>query len=174
MKTGLIHVYTGDGKGKTTAAVGLAVRAAGQGKKGVFAQFLKTGGTGEIAPLTALGVDVVRSARKLGFTFQMDDETKALCREEQRAVLARVREKLADGGVDVLVLDEALDALALGMLAEADVRALLAAKDDALEIVLTGRPVPPWLTEIADYISEVKKIKHPFDKGIRARAGIDF
>jgi cob(I)alamin adenosyltransferase len=94
MHEGLLHLYTGTGKGKTTAAVGLAVRAAGSGCPVVFAQFLKDGPTGELASLEALGIPVLRSQKRLGFTFLMDDETRALCALEQQSILVAVEEAL--------------------------------------------------------------------------------
>jgi cob(I)alamin adenosyltransferase len=168
----MIQVYSGDGKGKTTAVVGLAVRAAGRGRKVVFAQFIKSALSGELEPLERLGVIVIRSQVRLGFTFQMDAAKKELCRAEQRHILDEAR--LAAEGAGLLVLDEALDALAAGVLEEDCLReAVRAASAADCEIAITGRPVPDWLVEAADYYSLVKKIKHPFDRGIAARDGIE-
>jgi cob(I)alamin adenosyltransferase len=94
MHEGLLHLYTGSGKGKTTAAVGLAARAAGNGCPVIFAQFLKDEPTGELASLKALGIPVLRSQKRLGFTFSMDEETRALCAAEQQSILAAVAEAL--------------------------------------------------------------------------------
>ncbi|GHV83424.1 cob(I)alamin adenosyltransferase [Spirochaetia bacterium] len=171
--SGLIHVYTGGGKGKTTAAVGLAVRASGRNKKVIFAQFLKTGKTGELEPLERLGVSVMRSTLDLGWTFKMDAPTKEKCRGEQLRILGEAETSLKNNDVFLLVLDEVLDAVQTGMLDEAVLIRLLENKPAETEVVITGRPVPVWLSEKADYVSEVKKIKHPFDKGIPARVGIE-
>jgi cob(I)alamin adenosyltransferase len=173
MKDGLIHVYIGNGKGKTTASLGLSLRAAGRDKTVVFAQFLKTGTTGELASLEKLGIPVIRSTVKLGFTHRMDAQAKVLCGEEQRRILDRVLEALAAGEVDLLVLDEVIDAVNAGMLDEGEFRSLVENKAPELELVLTGRQPPGWLIEKADYVSEIKKIKHPFDRGISARTGIE-
>jgi cob(I)alamin adenosyltransferase len=170
---GLIHVYIGDGKGKTSSAVGLSVRAAGRNRRVVFAQFLKSEATGELRSLETLGIRVIRSTRRLGFTFQMDEQLKAACRDEQRSLLDRVRAALADGGVDLLVLDEVIDALNTGMLDEGDLRSLVENKPGELELVLTGRCPPPWIRDAADYLSEIRKVKHPFDRGIKARIGVE-
>ncbi|MDR2632888.1 MAG: cob(I)yrinic acid a,c-diamide adenosyltransferase [Treponema sp.] len=170
--SGLIHLYIGDGKGKTTAAVGLSVRAAGRDKQVLFAQFLKSSLTGELRSLEKLGVRVIRSTLAFGFTHQMNEETQARCRAEQGQILDRVREALY-GEADLLVLDEVLDALTTGMLDEGDLRSLVESKASELELVLTGRNPPAWLLDAADYVSEIKKRKHPYDRGVPARIGIE-
>ncbi|MDR2445499.1 MAG: cob(I)yrinic acid a,c-diamide adenosyltransferase [Spirochaetaceae bacterium] len=169
----MIHVYTGDGKGKTTAAVGLAVRAAGSGRKVVFAQFIKSMPSGELVPLEKLGVTVIRSRTRFGFTFQMDAATKELCGNEQRRILDDAASAVREQGIALLVLDEVLDALGAAMLDEDILRDLIRTLSQDCELVLTGRPVPDWLAEAADYHSHVKKIKHPFDRGVKARDGIE-
>jgi cob(I)alamin adenosyltransferase len=173
MEKGLIHVYTGNGKGKTTAVVGMAVRAAGRGNTVVFAQFLKSGVSGEIPSMKKLGIDIVRSDKQLGFTFNMDEATKKICRAEQEMVLKKALQLCVEKKAVLLVLDEVLDALGLGMLEEASLRSAIASRPEQTELALTGRPVPPWIEELADYYSEVKKIKHPFDRGVAARKGIE-
>ncbi|MDR1956064.1 MAG: cob(I)yrinic acid a,c-diamide adenosyltransferase [Treponema sp.] len=173
MTKGLIHLYIGDGKGKTTAAVGLSVRAAGQDKRVIFSQFLKTGTTGEIRSLERLGIRVIRSEVNLGFTYQMDPSARERCKAEQGTILRRVRELVAAEPVDILVLDEVLDAVNTQMLEEGELRSLIAHKPGSLEVVITGRHPGPWLMEAADYVSEVSKVKHPYDRGITARIGIE-
>jgi cob(I)alamin adenosyltransferase len=170
---GLIHIYAGTGKGKTTAAVGLCVRAAGRDKKVVFAQFLKTQDTGEIKSFEKLGIRIIRSALNLGFTIFMDDEAVKLCKEEQEKIIKRILDCLSHEKADILVLDEALDAVNTGMLEEEALRSLIVNKPDDLEIIITGRNPAAWLIEAADYISDVRKVKHPYDKGIKARIGIE-
>jgi cob(I)alamin adenosyltransferase len=171
--SGLLHVYIGDGKGKTTASIGLSVRAAGRDKNVIFTQFLKSGTTGEQQALEKLGVQVIRSTIPLGFTHQMDEEEKNLCRNEQRKILGRVREALRAGKIDLVVLDEVIDALNTNMLDEDELRSFIENKPEELELALTGRCPPEWITDRADYVSEIKKVKHPFDRGIQARAGIE-
>lgn len=169
----MIHLYIGDGKGKTTAAMGLAVRAAGRRKKVIVAQFLKTRTTGEIISLEKLYIPIVRSQKKLKFIFNMNDEEKEICREEQNSIIVCIKDYINKNGVELLVLDEIIDALNTGMISEEDLRGLLESAAGA-EYILTGRNPPQWLIERADYISETKKIKHPFDLGIQAREGIEF
>jgi cob(I)alamin adenosyltransferase len=171
--SGLIHIYAGNGKGKTTAAVGLCARAAGRGKKIIFAQFLKTQDTGELDSFEKLGITVIRSTLRLGFTHTMDDEARKLCGDEQKKIVEEIRERLSRQTADLLVLDEVLDAVNINMLDEAELRSLIKNKPEELEIVLTGRNPAPWLVEAADYISDVQKVKHPYDRGIKARIGIE-
>jgi cob(I)alamin adenosyltransferase len=170
---GLIHIYVGNGKGKTTAAVGLCARAAGRDKKVIFAQFLKTQDTGELDSFEKLGITVIRSTLRLGFTNTMDGETKTLCRGEQERIMKEILDRLSREKADLLVLDEVLDAVNAGMLDEAALRSLVAGKPADLELVITGRNPPAWLAEAADYVSDVRKVKHPYDRGIQARLGVE-
>ncbi len=171
---GLTHIYCGDGKGKTSAAVGLAVRAAGAGLKIVFAQFLKTGTSSEIKTLEKIeniSVKICYAAKK--FTFEMTEDEKAQCKDAQTSALRRLFADADEEGTDLLVLDEALGAVCTGTLCEDELIGLLENKPSGLEVVLTGRNPSPELLELADYVTEMKKIKHPFDKGIPAREGIE-
>ncbi|MDR0410316.1 MAG: cob(I)yrinic acid a,c-diamide adenosyltransferase [Spirochaetaceae bacterium] len=168
---GLIHLYIGNGKGKTTAAAGLSVRAMGRGKMVVFTQFLKTGETGEIHSLEKLGAKIIRGNRNFGWIKDMSAETKALCREEERRLLTETAQFSLGAGL--IVLDEALDALNAGFLDDKDIRTFIERKAGETELVITGRNPPEWILEAADYVSEIKKIKHPYDRGIKARIGIE-
>ncbi|MDR3363685.1 MAG: cob(I)yrinic acid a,c-diamide adenosyltransferase [Clostridiales Family XIII bacterium] len=178
----MIHLYVGDGKGKTTAAVGLAVRAAGSGKRVVFVQFLKGSETGEVSSLAALGIPVIRMKQNLGFVWTMDDAEKEQCRAAQARLLEEARaaapfESDATGSASpagVIVLDEALDAVGVGMLEEDALRAFAEKQPAGTELVVTGRIAPGWLMEKADYITEMLKVKHPYDRGVMARTGIEF
>ena len=175
MNTGLIHLYIGEGKGKTTAAVGLAARAAGSGKNVVFGQLLKGRQTGEVASLEALGVQVIRSEKDQGFIWEMNEEQKEECRVEQVRLFNEIWGTIfSDGKIDLLVVDESLDVLIMGLLEEQMIRDALENKPDGLEIVCTGRKAPDWMFDLADYVTEMKKIKHPFDRGIGAREAIEF
>lgn len=175
MNTGLIHLYTGEGKGKTTAAVGLAARAAGSERRVVFAQLLKGRITGEVASLETLGVRVIRSDKDMGFVWEMDKEQKEACRVEQVRLFNEIREIIMnDMKIDLLVVDEALDVMVLGLIEERMIRDFLEQKPAGLEMVCTGREAPDWLFEQADYVTEMKKIKHPFDRGIEAREAIEY
>jgi len=175
MSTGLIHLYIGDGKGKTTAAVGLAARAAGSGMKVVFGQVLKGRATGEVDSLRALGVKVIRSDKKMGFVWQMNDEQKEECKAEQLRLLEEIHSTVAsDPDTGLLVIDEVLDVISLGLVGEQQIRDIIETKPVELEVVFTGRAAPEWLIEKADYVTEMKKIKHPYDKGVKARRAIEY
>ena len=172
--SGLVHLYCGDGKGKTTAAVGLSVRAAGSGLRVLFVQFLKSRPSGEIAVLSALAnVRVLRGKEGTAFSFQMTDEQKRATREMHDRNLAEAVRAAKAGECDLLVLDEAVGALNRGRVDGELLRSLVREKPEALELVLTGRNPPEDLAEMADYVSEIRKVKHPFDRGIGARTGIE-
>ena len=171
---GLIHLYCGDGKGKTTAAVGLSVRAAGAGKRVLFAQFLKDGSSSELNVLRALqNVEVACCTQNFGFFKAMDGQTKAAARRAYTALLEETLQKSADG-VALLVLDEAVAACNHGLIEEARLLDFLHHKPEDLEVVLTGREPSQHLLDAADYVTEMKKRAHPFDKGVSARLGIEF
>ena len=171
---GLIHLYCGDGKGKTTAAVGLSVREAGAGKRVLFAQFLKDGSSSELNILRALqNVEVACCEQNFGFFRSMDEQTKAAARLTYSALLEDVMRKSADG-VDLLVLDEAVAACNHGLIEEATLIDFLRRRLETLEVVLTGRNPSQHLLDAADYVTEMRKCKHPFDRGIAARRGVEF
>ena len=177
-KKGFIHIYTGDGKGKTTASLGLAVRAAGQGWRVLFVQFFKedSASSGEKVFLDRAGdpnIELVRSnCRHPMFTgpgTDMEAVKKALNRTFELA-----RKRVAGGGVDLLVMDEVMSAVNSGWISLEGLREFLLTRPEGLEVVLTGRDAPPDLVMIADYVTEMLKIKHPFDRGVIARKGIEF
>jgi cob(I)alamin adenosyltransferase len=169
---GLVQIYTGDGKGKTTAAAGLAVRAAGTGLRVLFAQFLKGRPTGEIEPLKKLGVTVIRSEDVTKFIPQMSPAELEKCRLGQHETLDAVKEGIA--GSDVVILDEVFGAIAAGMIEIGDIISLIEQRPRGTEIVLTGRGAPARLVALADYVSDIKAVKHPYDKGVMARKGIEY
>lgn len=168
--TGLVHLYWGEGKGKTTAAMGLALRALGAGRRVVIVQFLKGGPSGEIPLLEKLGARVFRGKAGQKFTFQMDQaekaETKALQTENLRRALALE--------ADLLVLDEACAAWQKELVDRDLLKQAVLDRPQGREAVLTGRNPPDWLWEAADYITEMKCHRHPFEQGIPAREGIEF
>ena len=172
---GLIHIYHGDGKGKTTAAMGLVLRAVGNGQKAVIVQFLKGRDSGEIGILQSMpGVAVFRGKHGTKFSFQMSEEEKQAARKAHRENLDAAWGQVKVGNCSLLVLDEALGALSTGLLEEDPIRQLIDDKPPELEIVLTGREPPDFLLRAADYITEMKCVRHPYDKGIPARKGIEF
>ena len=169
----LNHVYYGLGKGKTTAALGLILRAAGCGVPCVLLQFLKDSKCGELDSLEKLGVAVFRGkAPKAMFTRDMTPEQLEETRTIHNKNLADAVELSKNGGL--LVLDELLDAVALELVDNDAVRALLDNKPESLELVITGHTEIPWIFEKADYITETKKHRHPYDSGIMGRRGIEF
>jgi len=171
--SGLIHIYCGDGKGKTTAAIGLAIRTAGAGKRVVFAQFFKDGSSSEISVLKAVGnIQAVHCNTVRGFWKRMDDVQKAKASKDYTSFLAEIIVLAKDA--DLLVLDEIISACNHGTVTEAAVLDFLRDKPNGLEVVLTGRNPSKALLELADYVSEIRKVKHPYDCGIAAREGIEF
>ncbi len=172
MAKGLIHIYTGGGKGKTTAALGLAVRAAGRGKKVLWTSFLKDYASGEF--YAALPFEVVRGEPVHQFWFTMTDGQKAAVAAEHSARLRALFERCGREDIDLLILDETLGSLSVGALQEDEVVALLQSKPERLEVVLTGRDPSPRLLGLADYVSEINPRKHPYDRGVPSREGIEF
>jgi cob(I)alamin adenosyltransferase len=175
MLKGLVHIYTGNGKGKTTAAVGLGVRAFGSGCKVLMAQFLKARESGEIEFLKGLGrgFKVMRSAYSGKFTWQMNETELTEAREKQNRFFDEVEAEGCNGQWDMLILDEILEAVRVGMIDAARIEKLIREKPEGLELVLTGRDAPELLVEASDYVSEIREIKHPFRRGISARKGIE-
>ena len=172
MEQGFVHIYYGDGKGKTTAAVGIALRCLGAGKRVVFAQFLKTAGGAEACALSRFPEAACLAAGTEGFLFQMTEEERAECAARQRTLFDLCTRLGAEA--DLLVLDEILDAVGEGLLEEQTVVYFLENRPKGLEVALTGRAPGEALLELADYASEIRKKKHPYDVGIKARKGIEY
>lgn len=174
MNKGLVQVYTGDGKGKSTAAIGQAVRCLGHGLRVAVVCFFKDPqafGDGEYGPLGKLGVEAHFFARKHPhfYTSVSVNEVRGECLKGVRFA----RTVLEQNGCDVLVLEELNIALRDGYLGEEDVRGLLAARPSDVELIITGRGAPGWLVGQADLVSEVRKVKHPYDRGGAARCGFE-
>lgn len=170
----MTHIYCGDGKGKTSAALGLSIRAAGAGMKVVMVQFLKGRETSELNILNTLSnITVLRGKVGTAFTFSMTEEEKENARHVHSELLQTGIDLIESGNCDMLILDEAIEAYNEGLLDQSLLQHLLKKKPWHLELVLTGREPRPWMIEGADYVTEMKKVKHPFDIGIKARAGIE-
>lgn len=172
-RSGLVQVYTGDGKGKTTAGVGQAVRARGAGLEVAFVQFVKGGPrSSELGMLEALGIEVSRPAEAstglLG-AGPTDEDYRAAAEAWDIAA-----EAIGSGRYDLVVLDEACVALAHGFIDEPTVLAALVQRPGHVEVVLTGRGAPAGLVELADLVTEMTLRKHPYDRGVSARRGIEF
>ncbi len=173
-RSGKIQVFTGDGKGKTTAALGLALRAIGRGMKVFMVQFLKAPDTsGEHVAAKAFGPNlVIKPMGRKGFIGNRGPEpTDALM---ARKALEEARNALLGKEYDVVILDEINVAVHLGLLEVQDVLALMDSRPEHVELVLTGRYAHPDVVERADSVFEIKKIKHHFDNGVPAREGIEY
>ena len=175
MEKGLIHIYCGDGKGKTSAATGLAVRAAGCGKQVLFARFLKNEDSGELEILDRIPeIHVIHLERSFGFYRTLTEEEQAEVRQMYEALWQDIVRRAETDVYDVLVMDEFMAAYNYGLIGHDAAFAFLREKPERLEVVLTGRDPDEALVELADYVSEIRKVKHPFDRGIRARRGIEY
>lgn len=170
---GYIQVYTGNGKGKTTAALGLAVRAAGHGLHTVIVQFMKGWidyGELEGARMLAPCVEIIQAGRD---TFvnrkNPDPEDVRLAREGWQTAKGII----LDGKADIVVLDEINCAMDFGLLPVEEVLDVLRNKPDGMELVLTGRGAPPAIVEIADLVTEMREVKHYYAKGVDARVGVE-
>jgi cob(I)alamin adenosyltransferase len=167
---GLVQVYTGDGKGKTTAAIGLAVRACGQGLRIAFIQFLKNEPCGEHFFLSRFpAFEIIQVSTENCFT---GDPEKL--KKQAQETLERAEELMLSSKYDLLVLDEINVAVQRGLIGVAQVLRLIDKKPVSLELVLTGRYAPPEIIERADLVTEMRLIKHPLRQGIKARRGIEY
>lgn len=169
----MIHIYTGDGKGKTTAATGLAVRYCGSGKKVCIFQFLKDGTSSELCVLKGADICVIPCQTETkGFFWDMGDSEKEKLKEETCRNFCKVKECVDD--FDMIVLDELAGAISNKLLNQKDVVNFLTEYAQQKEIVITGRTLPEEIIEMADYVSEIRCIKHPFDCGEKAKKGIEY
>lgn len=171
---GLIHIYCGDGKGKTTAALGLALRCSGNGNRVLIVQFLKSRPTGELNSLKMLPqIEVMRGKTNGKFTFQMNGEEKSRAKAEYMSLFEKVKLKCSSEAFDMLILDEVVGACNAKVFDLDALVEFLQKKPQELEVILTGRNPARELLNLADYVSEICKRKHPFDKGIPARVGVE-
>ena len=169
----MIHLYCGDGKGKTTAAMGLALRMAGRGRGVVIAQFLKGADSGERAALEQLpGVRLLPAPERIKFSFQLTQEEREREKARYLELMGQARAAAGDPRCGLLVLDEACAAVNTGLLPLEEVMALL--DETECEVVLTGRDPHPALQERADYLTEMVKRRHPYDQGEPARPGVEW
>ena len=168
---GLIHIYCGEGKGKTTAVMGLALRGASRGKKVMIIQFLKDGTSGEISLLSKQENVIICAGKATeSFSWNMTAEEK---QQTIKLHNSHLEKALAFTG-DMLILDELCGACTTELLDIELVKKLIATKPEEQELVFTGRNPPQFIIEKADYITEMKMIKHPFEQGIPAREGIEY
>lgn len=171
----MIHIYCGDGKGKTTASIGLAVRAAGEGLRVLFVQFMKARLTGEIPILASLdNVTVMRAKSSTKFSYEMTEEELSRLAEENRKTLDLVFGMIRSGGYDIMILDEAITAVSTDVIGSDELKSYVDGFPEDKELVLTGRTPDQWMIEAADYVTDMEKIKHPYDRGVEARKGIEY
>lgn len=170
-KMGMLHIYCGDGKGKTTAAIGLAVRAAGAGMSVFIAQLMKGRDSSEVGVLRTLpAVTLVRCEKDLGFVKNMSEADK----EQMKVYHDDMLKKASVCGCDMIILDEFFSAYNYGLLDREYARRAVFSLLENAEVILTGRSPDKIFTGRADYISEIKAVRHPYEKGITARKGIEF
>ena len=179
LEKGLVQIYTGDGKGKTTAAFGLALRAAGQGNKVLIYQFLKPPSI-DIGERFALQLGAVRirtEALDVPWDMSKSLEDEIVVAKMQTAIseaLERIAQTAEKKFYDVLILDEIVYCLSKGLAKLEDIKNIIDRRNPVVEIVMTGRGATRELIELADLVTEMKNIKHPFDNGLPARRGIEF
>ncbi|MEM2141145.1 MAG: cob(I)yrinic acid a,c-diamide adenosyltransferase [Nitrososphaera sp.] len=173
---GLVIVYTGKGKGKTTAALGIVLRAVGHGYKVGMIQFIKGEWYyGELTSSKRLEPEFEMIAAGKGFVGIIDDDHPIEDHQDAaKQALSIAREKLASGAYDVLILDEINYAVKLNLLSEQDVLDLIKSRPQKTTIVLTGNYAPESVLQVADLITEMREVKHPYQSGIKAKKGIDF
>ena len=169
---GLVHIYTGNGKGKTTAAFGLAFRAAGRGLSVLIVQFLKPSvGYGE---QLACGKFPNVELLCLGLDHFVSKNPKQEDIDTARSALDKTLELMRSGKYDIVIMDEAINAVRMKLIPDTDLIDALKSRPAHIEVVMTGRGITPALEEYADYVTEMKLVKHPYDRGIQARAGVKF
>lgn len=172
MKKGYVQVYTGDGKGKTTAALGLALRAAGHGMRTYIGQFMKGQFYGELEALRGHPYITVEQYGDPNCWVRRDAVTPKQIAQAQRG-LERAREAMLSGQYDIVVLDEVNVAIWFGLLTVEEVLALLDERPEGVEVVLTGRRAPQELIDRADLVTEMREVKHYYTQGVMARDGIE-
>ena len=175
MKKGLVHVYTGDGKGKTTAALGLAFRALGWGARVCMVQFIKGyPDIGEARLADDLGDRFVLKQFAADPTRSIDEAEVVRRREQAEAAMKFAEQVVSGGEYDVVILDEINNACHYGLIDVPRVISMMHSKPAHVELILTGRNAHTQVIEEADYVTDLKLVKHPFQKGIQARKGIDY
>lgn len=171
----MIHLYTGEGKGKTTAAIGQAVRAAGAGYPVIFSQFMKGNDSSELSVLKELSnVTILKNSKRFGFYHTLTEEDKQQLFDIHNEILEELLAAARERRCRMMVLDEITYPVSWRLLDAAKLKALIAYGNDGLELILTGRNAAEFLLDAADYITEMKCVRHPYEKGIPARKGIEF
>ena len=175
MNKGYIQVYTGDGKGKTTAAIGLAVRGAGAGLHVVLSQFMKAMPTSEIKILDRIdNIDVLRYAESPKFVWDMTDEEKEHLGELMHRQFADTLKEAKKDKADIVIFDELLGAFHAGFISRQQIEDMIEDKPESVEYVITGRNAPEWLLDAANLVTEMTEMKHYMAEGVNGRKGIEF
>lgn len=175
MDKGLLHLYYGEGKGKTSALCGQLVRARGAGMSCALFRFLKQQQSAECDALRQMGIDVLGAEEGKGlFSWQMDDKQKEGWKLEQISLFRAAAKAIADGKYDVVGLDEALYLLELSIVSAEEFLAAISKRAESVELILTGHAADETLLSMADYATRMEKVCHPFDRGIKARRGIEY
>lgn len=174
LEQGLIQVYTGNGKGKTTAALGQGFRSAGRGLEVKMVQFLKSGATGELESVKKHdNFQIYRFEKERTFFWLLNDAEKAELQEEINEALAFVKKIVENNECDILILDEIMGSISNKLIKVDELLKILALKPKTMEIIMTGRNVPDQIIEAADLVTEMKEIKHYFNAGVSSRVGIE-
>lgn len=169
----MIHLYMGDGKGKTTAAVGLAVRASGSGMQVLFSQFMKGNNTGEIHSLEMIpNIKILRSEKQYGFYRDLSEVEKLELTEVHNQIMDELLKTAYNGQVQMIILDEITYPARWNLVDVNKLKKLL--QNESVEFVLTGREPEGFMLDCADYITEMRKVRHPYEKGIKARVGVEY
>lgn len=173
---GCIQVYTGNGKGKTTAALGQGIRAYGNGLKVIMVQYLKSGYTGELNTINNLNqnFEIYRFEKERDFFWNLSEAEKEDLQKEINTATDFVEEVIKENKCDMLILDEIIGAMGNNLIDVDKLIKVLKSKPKSMEIILTGRNAPEWLIELADLVTEMKEIKHYYKKGINSRQGIEY
>lgn len=176
LEQGLVQVYTGEGKGKTTAAIGQGIRAYGNGLKVYMIQFLKSGKTGELTTIEELGENfkIFRFEKPKDFTWNLNEEELEELRLEIRDGYKFILDVIKENKCDLLIIDEVMAVLSNKFLSVEDVLYIIDNKPKNMEVILTGRNVPSEIIEKSNLVTEMKCIKHYYNEGIPAREGIEY
>ena len=170
MKKGLVQVYTGNGKGKTTAAIGQAIRALGRGYKVYFIQFFKEHNSGEVKILKSFpNLKLVHP-----LPFYPTEKNQDFLKQKIRNILQKISKIIKSENYDLVILDEINIALRNELLKERDILDLLKNKPKSVELILTGRGATKEIIKAANLVTEMKEIKHPLKKGVKAREGVEY
>ena len=176
LKRGYVEVYTGNGKGKTTSALGTALRAVGIGLKVYMVQFLKGGSSSELYSIEKLKpyFEVFNFESERGFFWNLSEKEKIELKKEVQKEYNFCIELMQKKECDILIMDEIFGALEDKLISERQIIDLIEKKPENIEIILTGRNAPQSVIDKADLVTEMKKVKHYFDKGVNARRGIEY